>query len=131
MRTTLSFAMVVGLLLSCGQKQAAGHGSHDYKPLHKGQMIHLADHGPILEIVYDQQGGAAKMYVFDAHQKQKSIDKAPALVIPTHDDPITATGKGDVWNFSHPALTGHVHGMRIRITVDGKQYNLDWHPVHE
>ena len=94
-------------------------------------MIHLADHGPILEIVYDQQGGKAKVYVFDAHQTPKFIDTAPVLVIPTQNDPVTATGKGDVWDFSHPALTGHVHGLRIRVTIDDKQYNADWHPGHE
>lgn len=130
MRITLTFAMFMGLLLACSQKHDGGHGSHEFAPLHKGQLIHVADHGPILEVVHDEAAGTATLYVFDAHQEQKSIDQAPVLLIPAHKDPIPATGKADVWVFSHAALKKHQDDMRIRITIDGKEFNPDWHPPH-
>lgn len=130
MRMTLTFALFISLLLACGQKHAGGHGSHEFDPLHEGQLLHVADHGPILEIVHDEAAGTATLYVFDAHQTQKSIEKAPVLLIPGQKNPIPATGKADVWVFSHAELKKHQHDMRIRITIDGKEFNPDWHPVH-
>ncbi len=84
----------------------------------------------MIEVVQDAKAGTATLYVFNGHQESRSITKAPALLIPGHSDPIVATGKADVWVFTDDLLKKHPHGMRVRITVDGKEFNPDWHPPH-
>ena len=130
MKYLIAILISVGLLVSCEDHAHGGHGSHDFDPLHGGQLIHTADHGPILEVVYDQAAGSATVYVFDAHQNPKPIEAAPFLLIPTYKDPIPSTGKGYTWVFKHEELKKHHHDMRFRITIDGKERNPGWHPPH-
>ena len=116
MKHLIALLISAGLMLSCNDHSHGGHGSHDFDPLHGGQLIHTADHGPILEVVYDESAGTATVHVFDAHQNPKPIEKAPVLLIPSVKDPIPSTGEGNVWVFKHAELKNHHHDMRFIVS---------------
>ncbi len=84
-----------------------------------------------MELKHTETDGMVEVWVFDAHHGAMTIEKAPVLNVPG-DKPkqLTATGKGAEWVFKDDALTKHVHGLALRIEIDGKTYNQEWDPGH-
>ena len=102
-------------------------GSHDLKPQHSGTVVHLANHGPAIEIVHDAEAGTITLHAYDAEGETQKLDEAPIARIETTQ--VTGKGAADKWTFTHDTLKGHPHGVSFKVTVGGKTYNNDtWHP---
>ncbi|MCA8957368.1 MAG: hypothetical protein KDC87_14935 [Planctomycetes bacterium] len=130
---TILFACAAGLSLGCADatKPRPDDKSHDYKPKFGKELKHLADHGPIVELTHDEAGGVVKLWVFGPHHAAKPITKPPVLNVPGQPPKqLTAAGSGAEWTFTDALLKSHVHGLALRIEIDGKTFNKDWDPGH-
>lgn len=110
---------------------AAGH-DHASLATHGGSIVELGDHAALLEIVRDESAGTVAVYVMDAAGAVLSADAAPVLNVPTDDAPLQLEGTENdgAWTFSDEALTGHVHGARLRVTIGGRTFNPELPDSH-
>ena len=125
-------AVALGLTLGLGgckqDDDGEDHaGSHDIKAKNGGTIVHLEDHGPCMEVVYDAKAGTLKLYMVDAHGDALELEEAPTANIEKDATVVKATGSKSMWTFTHDNLKEHPH-VEFVIKVGDKTFNSDkWH----
>jgi len=111
--------------------------SHDHAAPHGGELVVSSDHAMHFEIAHDAEAGLVKLWIYDGDVKPVSTSAVPVINIPLADGPVQVKGQAadgaasaTEWHFQHTALTGHVHGARLRVLALDRTYTVDFPDEH-
>ena len=115
-RLALTLAAASTLLLyGCEAEGGAHTGSHDIKPKNGGTVVHLADHGPCMEVVFDGKAGKITLHIMDSEGDASKLDEPPIANIEDGPTQVTGAGKDGLWTFTHEKLKGHPQSPRAYV----------------